>query len=150
LHHHHGNRPLPQTAKRGNAKRGFAPPMAIRIGAALKTARTLRGVTILTLARSIGVSERQVGRYEDGDVNAEALLRIGRALGLSLDDLGRQLLGDELRGPEVPTPLFDPDAVDLAATAASLSPMARRHLRRFLRALAPVDGRSRPRLRSSK
>lgn len=64
--------------------------MAIKIGAALRAARKAKGLSLRDLEKPTGMSSSQISQIESGgraDPAFGTVLRIARAIGISLDDL---------------------------------------------------------------
>lgn len=75
---------------------------AVRLGAAIKTRRMERGLTVYALAKTTGVSQEGLRKIELGlrEPNWRTMVAVAEALDLSLDGLAAEL--KDLRNSEQP------------------------------------------------
>jgi putative molybdopterin biosynthesis protein len=107
-------------ARRDNADLGRAQrPGSGRAGAQLRLARQARGFSQLQLARMAGVSRQAVSAVESGlsDPSLRAALALGRALGLTVEEL----FGPAMPEPSVPVRALAPLGDE--GSRVSLAPM---------------------------
>jgi transcriptional regulator with XRE-family HTH domain len=74
---------------------GRPDPVDVHIGARVREIRVRQGMSLTELARAIGVSRQQLGKYEAGNdrISASMLYGIARELGASLDTFVEGLPG---------------------------------------------------------
>lgn len=114
------------------------------IGARLRHARTVRGLTQADLGQVIGVSFQQIQKYESGTnrISVSALILLARALEVSPGELLGE--GRASVGPADWTLLLEDGAHALLQTVGQMPPQGRRTVLHLARALAGHDGEDPP------
>lgn len=114
------------------------------IGARLRHARTLRGLTQGDLGRVIDVSFQQIQKYESGAnrISVSTLILLARALDVSAGELLGEGRADARRVDW--TLLSEDGAHALLQTVSQMAPQARRTVLLLARALATHEGEEPP------
>jgi transcriptional regulator with XRE-family HTH domain len=111
-------------------------PIDVDVGARIRARRVFLGMSQTKLANALGLTFQQVQKYERGDnrVSASTLVRVGRALDISV----ATLVGEDGGSPEGPMfrHLSTPGAFDLLDSFARIpDPEVRRAMVRLAKTL---------------
>ncbi len=101
-------------------------PIDIHVGARVRLRRNLLGLTLMTLAKAVGVTYQQLQKYESGvnRVGASRLFHLGRALDVPVsfffEDLSPAAAGGGKRRTrglsEAPAAVLEPDSLSKRET----------------------------------
>lgn len=102
-------------------------PVDIHVGGRIRGARAIRKLSREGLARAIGVTKQQIGKYETAHnrLSAGRLWEIAVALNMPMDFFFDNLEGNVKQMPDFPE--LDPEMLATARLVAALQP-AQRHL----------------------
>jgi transcriptional regulator with XRE-family HTH domain len=119
-------------------------PIDVDVGARIRARRISLGLSQTRLAKALGLTFQQVQKYERGDnrVSASTLVRVGRALDVSVATLVGEDANRQAEGP-VFRHISTPGAFDLLDAYARLKDAeVRRAIVRLTRTLAKSSDRA--------